>query len=259
MHFDWYDFTGKVGIVTGGGTGIGAATAQLLARLGADVVIAGRKQERLEIKAREIRDATGRQCLVVPTDVRNEDEVKHLVDATHTHFGRLDMLVNNAGGTFPYPLEDVTTQQWQRNFALNVDAAYYCTREAGKFFREQRSGGIVNVSSLAGVNGTKNCAPYSAAKSALQMFTRVAAAEWGPYGIRINCVAPGMIVTELTPDHSKLVKIDMKDALAHFPLRRTGKPEEVASAIAFFLSEAAAYITGETLCVGGGPQMGGTG
>jgi citronellol/citronellal dehydrogenase len=201
MNLQGTGFTGRVAIVTGGGTGIGAATAMLLTRLGANVAIAGRKAERLEAKAAEITQASGKTCLAIPTDVRDEEQVANLINRVVEHFARLDVLINNAGGTMPSPLKDVTTAMWQRSFALNVDAAYYCTREAGRQFLAQRSGAIVNVSSLAGIHGTKGCAPYSAAKAALQMFTRVTAAEWGPYGIRVNCIAPGMIMSERATDH----------------------------------------------------------
>src|SRR5262249_54511073 len=169
----------------------------------------------------------------------------------------IDILINNAGGAVLSPLKDVTTKMWERSFALNVNAAYYCTREAGRHFLAQGSGVIVNVSSLAGVHGTRSCAPYSPAKPALQMFTRVTAAEWGPHGIRVNCVAPGMILTEIAEAHMRKSNIDMDAGTANFPLRRAGKPEEVANAIVFLASDAASYITGETLAVGGGPVLGG--
>jgi NAD(P)-dependent dehydrogenase (short-subunit alcohol dehydrogenase family) len=251
------DFTGRVAIVTGGGSGIGAATALLLAQLGANVAIAGRTAERLNAKAAEIAAATGKICLSVPTDVREETQVANLIKQAIEHFGRIDVLVNNAGGAVLAPLKDVTSKMWERSFALNVNAAYYCTREAGRHFLAQGSGAIVNVSSLAGVHGTRSCAPYSAAKAALQMFTRVTAAEWGPHGIRVNCVAPGMIITEIAAAHMQKSNIDMKAGTATFPLRRAGKPEEVASAIVFLASDAASYVTGETLAVGGGPVLGG--
>ncbi len=257
MNVPGYDFSGKVAIVTGGGSGIGAATALLLARLGADLVIAGRTLERLQATADEITAATGRRCLAVPTDVRDEEQVGHLIDTAIEAFGHIDILINNAGGTQMTPLQEITTKQWDRSFALNVDAAYFCTREAGRHFIAQGSGAIVNVSSMAGVNGTRSGAHYSAAKAALQMFTRVAAAEWGPHGIRVNCVAPGMILSEIATEHLKNSNIDIAAGTAEFPLRRAGTPEEVASAIVFFASDASAYITGETLCVYGGPMLGG--
>ncbi len=257
MTLPGFDFTGRVAIVTGGGTGIGAATATLLARLGAHLAIAARKADRLETAASRISQLSGSRCLAVPTDVRDEEQVANLIQRVVEHYGRLDILINNAGGAVLSPLKEVTTKMWERSFALNVHGAYYCTREAGRHFMTQRSGVIVNVSSLAGVHGTKGAAPYSAAKAALQMFTRVAAAEWGPHGIRINCVAPGMILSEITEEHLRSSNIDMAAGIANFPLRRAGRPEDVANAIAFLASDAASYITGETLVVGGGPVMGG--
>jgi NAD(P)-dependent dehydrogenase (short-subunit alcohol dehydrogenase family) len=252
-----FDFTGRVAIVTGGGSGIGAATAMQLARLGANIAIAGRTADRLEAKAAEISEATSRSCLAVPTDVRKEEQVASLIERVIQHYGRIDILINNAGGSVMSPLKEVTSKMWERSFALNVDAAYYCTRDAGRHFLAQGSGVIVNVSSLAGVHGTKGAAPYSAAKAALQMFTRVTAAEWGPHGIRVNCVAPGMILSERATEHMKNSNIDIEAGTKAFPLRRAGRPDEVANAIVFLASDAASYITGETLAVGGGPILGG--
>ena len=257
MTPELFNFTDRVAIVTGGGTGIGAATALMLARLGADVVIASRKAEVLQAKAAEIAAATGRRCIAIPTDVRAEEQVTRLVEQTVAHFGRIDILINNAGGTILAPLKDVASTSWMKSFDLNIHSAYYCTREVGKHFMSQGSGVIVNVSSMAGVHGTKGGAPYSASKAALQMFTRVAAAEWGPYGIRINCVAPGMILSEVATEHLKASKIDIEAATKIFPLQRAGRPEDVANAIVWFASDAAGYVSGETLAVCGGPVLGG--
>ena len=195
--------------------------------------------------------------MAVATDVRDEDAVGQLMDAVIDQFGRVDILINNAGGTIMAPLKDLSSRMWKRSFALNVDAAFFCTQAVRPHFMAQRSGAIVNVSSLAGVNGTKGGAHYSAAKAALQMFTRVTAAEWGPYGIRVNCVAPGMILSELATEHLKKSNIDIEAGTANSPLRRAGTPEEVANAIVFMASDCASYITGETLAVGGGPILGG--
>jgi len=257
MTFPGTDFSGRAAVVTGGGSGIGAATALLLANLGANVAIASRSAERLEKMAARISAESSRECIAVPTDVRDENAVSAMIDKVVSHFGRIDVLVNNAGGTRLAPLEDITTKMWDRSFSLNVDAAYYCTREAGKYFREQRSGSIVNVSSMAGINGTRSGSHYSSSKAALQMFTRVAAAEWGPYGIRVNCVAPGMILSENATEHLKNSNIDIEEGIKAFPLQRAGNPEDVARAIVFLASDAAEYITGETLAVSGGPILGG--
>jgi 3-oxoacyl-[acyl-carrier protein] reductase len=259
MTPDGYDLGGKTAIVTGGGEGIGAATALLLARYGADVVIAGRTEATLARTSRSIADATGRRCLGVPTDVRDEEQVQRLVSKTTDQFGRIDILINNVGWSVPGPLSKMGTSAWREDFTLNVDTAFFCTKAVGAHMRAQKSGSIVNTSSVAGESGVMGFAGYSAAKAALQMFTRVAAAEWGPHGIRVNCVAPGMIATENAMKEFAAANLDIDAICAGMPLRRAGKPEEVARAIVFLASDAASYITGTTLLVTGGPPIGGSG
>ncbi len=178
------DFAGRVAIVTGGGTGIGAATARLLASRGAEVVIASRTVEELQRKASEIEEATGRRCLAVPTDVKQEEQVVRMVQRTVDELGRVDVLVNNAGGTRMGPLNGLPTRGWDAAFDLNVRSAYLCTREAGRHLVAQGAGAIVNIGSGAGSNGVKGGAHYASAKAALQMLTRVTAAEWGRHGVR---------------------------------------------------------------------------
>ena len=251
------DLSGRVAIVTGGGTGIGAATARLLALHGADVAIASRTVEELERTAAGIHAATGRRCLPVPTDVKNEEQVVRMVQRTVDELGRIDILVNNAGGTRMGPLTGLTTKGWDAAFDLNVRAAYLCTREVGRHLVAQRSGAIVNVSSAAGLIGVKGGAHYASAKAALQMFTRVTAAEWGRYGIRANCVAVGLVASERAVEAWRVANLDTAAASAGTPLGRPGRPDEVANAILFFVSDCASYITGQTLAVDGGPHLGG--
>jgi citronellol/citronellal dehydrogenase len=251
------DFAGRVAIVTGGGTGIGAATARLMANRGAEVVIASRTVGELERMASEIQEATGRRCLAVPTDVKDEEQVVRLVQRTTEELGRIDILVNNAGGTRMGPLIGLPTRGWDAAFDLNVRSAYFCTREAGRHLVAQGSGAIVNVSSGAGNSGVKGGAHYASAKAALQMLTRVTAAEWGRHGIRANCVAVGLVASERAVEAWRVANLDPAAMAADTPLGRPGIPAEVASAIAFLASDAASYITGQTLAVDGGPAMGG--
>lgn len=254
---DLLDLSGRVAIITGGGTGIGAATARVFAEHGADVAIAARTVEDLERTSAKIEEATGRRCLVVPTDVKVEDQVIDMVQYAIDELGGLDILVNNAGGTRMGPLATLPTRAWDAGFDLNVRAAYLCTREAGHHFLEQRSGAIVNVSSGAGVTGVRGGAHYSAAKAALQMFTRVTAAEWGREGIRANCVAVGAVASERSVAAWDVAGLDRDELGAGTTLGRLGEPREVAHAILFLASDASSFVTGQTLSVDGGPVLGG--
>ena len=254
-----FDLTGQVAIVTGGGTGIGAATARLLAEHGADLLIASRTEAELEQVATSIRDATDRRCVVQRTDVKREGDIVRMVERAMEEFGQIDILVNNAGGTRMGPLEELPTRGWDSIFELNVRGPFLCTREAGRHMIERRSGAIVNVSSGAGVTGVKGGAHYSAAKSGLQMFTRVTAAEWGRYGIRCNCVAVGLVASERAEAAWEVAHIDQELVAAQAPLGRAGKPIEVAWPILFLASEAASYVSGQTFGVDGGPSIGGQG
>jgi citronellol/citronellal dehydrogenase len=257
MLTEQLSFTGRVAIVTGGATGIGYAAAMQFARLGASVVICSRTAPELEEAAARIAAESGSRCLAVPTDVKDEAACVALVQRTVDHFGRIDVLVNNAGGTRMGPLESIPMRGWDSIFDLNVKSAYVLTREAGKHMLAQKSGAIVNISSGAGINGVKGGAHYSAAKSALQMFTRVTAAEWGRHGVRANCVAAGAIASPRVLEAWKVAGLDPEQMGAAIPLRRTGTPDEMANMIVFLASDAASYVTGQTIAVDGGPNLGG--
>ena len=246
------DFTGRVAIVTGGGRGIGASIATMLAEAGADLVLAGRRAGPLEKMAASIVETTGRRCVAVPTDVRHAEQAQRLIDRAHAAFGRIDILINNAGRGTHAPLRNMPVETWNNDVALNLNAAFYCAQAAYPHLKASGRGAIVNISSLAGVHGTMGVGAYSAAKAGLQQFTRVAAAEWGPHGIRVNCVAPGMIATELAQKGWAKTGFDASAASQSFPLRRPGHPEEVARAVIFLASDAASYVTGAALVVDGG-------
>lgn len=254
-----FDFAGKVVLVTGGGSGIGEATATAFLRAGAKVAIAGRKADRLEAAAAKMRETTGGEVFCHAADVRVQDQCRALIEAVAAHFGRLDVLVNNAGGARHAPLRTASVESWRQDMSLNLDSAFFCAQAAYPHLKaaaaERGQAAVVNISSMAGNGGTMGCGGYSAAKAGLQMFTRVAAAEWGPKGVRVNSVAAGMIATPLAKANWAKTGFDAAAATTAFPLRRPGEPEEVAQAVLFMASDAASYITGETLIVGGGPTI----
>jgi citronellol/citronellal dehydrogenase len=252
------DVTGRVAIITGGGTGIGAATARIFAAHGAPLVLAGRTVELLESVRDEVVKDHGVECLAVPTDVKREDDIVGLVEATIEHFGRVDVVVNNAGGTRMVPLKDTPTRVWDSNFELNTRGPFLLSREAGRHMISQGSGGaIVNISSAAGVQGVLGGGAYGAAKAALQQFTRILAAEWGRYGIRANCLAVGLVASERARAAWEAADIQPDRQSLGTPLQRVGQPEEIARTILFLASDASSFVTGQTFSADGGPAMDG--
>ncbi|MBU6268272.1 MAG: 3-oxoacyl-ACP reductase FabG [Sphingomonadales bacterium] len=247
--------TGRVALVTGGGTGIGKATAKLLAARGADLMLAGRRIEPLQEAAAEITAESGRTVMVRSTDVTDAEAAQAMVADAVAAFGRLDILVNNAGVGRHKPLRTLKPEHWDGQVQLNLSAAFYCSQAAYPHLKAAGNSAIVNISSLAGVNGTLGVGAYSAAKAGLHQLSRVLAAEWGPKGIRVNTVAPGMIATELAKSNWAKNGFDAMAACQGFPLRRYGECHELAEAVAFLASDAASYVTGELLVVGGGPQL----
>jgi NAD(P)-dependent dehydrogenase (short-subunit alcohol dehydrogenase family) len=255
---------GKVAIVTGGGTGIGAETARLFARHGAaGVVIAARTEAdldavagQLEAIAKEVGNADLR-VLPLRTDVKDEASVVSMVERTMAEFGHIDVLVNNAGGTRMGPLENMPTKGWDAVFGLNARGPFFCTREVGQHMIAAGAGAIVNISSGAGVNGVRNGAGYSAAKAALQMFTRVTAAEWGRYGIRANCIAVGAVASERASAAWEVAGLDSSMMGKGSALRRLGIPSDVAYPILFLSTDASSYVSGQTFSVDGGSSLGG--
>jgi citronellol/citronellal dehydrogenase len=249
---------GKVAIVTGGSTGIGKGTSRLLAEHGANLVIASRGIETLAPVAEEIEKEFGVRCVPVPTNVRKEEQIVALVQRTMEEFGRIDIVVNNAGGTRITPLSDITLDEWENVQALNLRGPFLLTREAGQHMIKQGSGSIVNISSGAGVYGVLGGAHYGAAKAGLQMLTRVTAAEWGQFGVRANCIAVGGIASERSIEGWKAGNIDPDDLANGVALKRIGWPIDIANVILFLGSDAASFLTGETILVDGGPRMPGT-
>lgn len=257
MITEQLDFSGRVAVITGGATGIGYATALQFARLGAKTVIASRTADELQAAADRIEAESGQPCLAVPTDVKKEEAVVNMIGKATERFGRIDILINNAGGTRLGPLASLPTKAWDSVYDLNVRAAYFCTREAGRYMIPQGTGAIVNISSLAGITGLKGGAHYASAKAALQMFTTVTAAEWGVHGIRVNCVAAGLIASARAQAAWDVGGVDPAAISQGVPLGRPGTPDEMANVIVFLCSDAASYVSGQTIAVGGGPHLGG--
>jgi citronellol/citronellal dehydrogenase len=242
------ELTGKVTIVTGGGTGIGEAAARLLAAAGADVVVAARKVERLTAVADDIR-STGRRCIAVPTDVRIEDDIHRLVDQSISEFGRIDIVVNNAGGSYLFPMEDTPIDRWDNSFALNVRGPFLLTQAAGRHMLAQGSGVFVNISSSAGQHGVVGGVAYSSAKAALQMLTRVVAMEWGSRGIRANCIAVGAVASE-----GALRSWTRAGLIERGILDRAGQPEDIANGILYLATDTSRFMNGQTIAISGGPS-----
>jgi citronellol/citronellal dehydrogenase len=242
------ELTGKVAVVTGGGTGIGEAAARVLAAAGADVVVAARQVERLAAVAESIRDS-GRRCIAIPTDVRLEEDIQRLVEGTIAEFGRVDIVVNNAGGSYLFPMEETPLDRWDNSFALNVRGPFMLTQAAGRHMLAQGRGVFVNISSAAGLTGVSGGVAYSAAKAALQMLTRVVALEWGPQGIRANCIAVGAIASE-----GALRSWTRAGLIEQGILERAGQPQDIANGILYLATDMSRFMNGETIALTGRPS-----
>lgn len=239
-------------IVTGGARGIGRAIALALARAGAKVVVnyAGRA-DKAEETVQLIREA-GSDGLSVQADVSQAAEVERLVKTAAEAFGKVDILVNNAGITRDNLILRMKEADWDAVLDTNLKGMFLCTKAVSKGMLKQRSGVIINISSVVGLNGNAGQANYAAAKAGVLGFTKSMAKELAPRGIRVNAVAPGYIMTDMTETLAEEVK---NQILGEIPLSRIGNPEEVAQAVLFLVSPAASYITGQTLCVDGGMVM----
>ena len=246
------DLTGKVAVVTGGSRGIGRAVALLLGQQGADVAFIDRAACLVDDHTKADVEALGRRSVCVGGDVTDPESCAATVEATIKEFGRVDILVNNAGITRDDLAMRMTDQAWADVINVNLTGAFYMSRAVLRPMLRQRSGRIINMSSVSGQMGNAGQANYSASKAGLIGLTKALAREVASRGITVNAVAPGFIVTELTNGLPDTVKDAIKQAT---PLGRFGTPEEIANAVAFLASDEAAYITGQVLGVDGGLAM----
>ena len=247
-----FSLAGKVGIVTGGSRGIGRSIAIALAEAGADVVVAARKPESLEESVAAVR-ATGRKGVAIPTNVRDMDALQNLVNETKAQLGRVDILVNNAATNPVFgPIANVDERAWDTVMNTNVKSAFFLSKMAREAMLEHGQGGaVINVSSTGGFRASGGLGAYSVSKAAIIMLTQVCAKEWGPDGIRVNCIAPGLIKTEFSRalwENEERRKM----STAQSPLRRIGEADEMAGAVVYFASDASSFTTGQTLILDGG-------
>ena len=250
-----FSLAGKVAIVTGGSRGIGRSIAIALAEHGADVAIAARKPEALAEAESAVR-ATGRRAIGVPTNVRRTEDLRRLVGETRAQLGRVDILVNNAGTTPVYgPIQETDEGAWDVIMNTNLKAPHLLSNFAREAMLEHGSGGaIVNVSSIGGVRASDVIGGYSVSKAGLIMLTQVQAKTWGRDGIRVNCIAPGLIRTEfaraLWEDERTY-----RGSVAEAALGRIGEADEMAGAVVYLVSPASSFVTGQTLILDGGRQL----
>ncbi|AUS77241.1 3-oxoacyl-ACP reductase FabG [Actinoalloteichus sp. AHMU CJ021] len=249
-------FTDTAAIVTGAAQGIGAATARRLAAEGAAVAVVDLNADRAAEVAADI-ERTGGRALALGCDVTDPDSVQTTTDHVVAEFGRLDILVNNAGITRDDLLFKMTLPDWNAVLTTNLTSMFLCTQAAQAHMVQARSGRIVNLSSRSAL-GNRGQSNYAAAKAGVQGLTATLALELGPFGIRVNAVAPGYVATDMTAATARRVGFEpekhQERAAEQIPLRRVATPEEIASTITFLASDDASYVTGQTLYVNGGSR-----
>ena len=253
---DLFDLGGRVAIVTGGATGIGLQMADALAELGASVVLCGRDGGRCERAAADLERARGIRCAGLACDVSSSDDVTRLVAETCDRFGRIDVLVNNAGTAWAGPVEETPLRGWQKVVDVNLTGVFLCSQAVGRVMIAQGGGRIVNIASITGLRGSPpeelDAIAYSTTKGAVVAFTRDLAAKWARHRIAVNAIAPGWFPTDL----SRPVLNRAGDRLtAGIPMRRYGGDSDLKGAIAYLASSASDYVTGHTLVVDGGATI----
>lgn len=251
MSTQLFSLEGKVALVTGASRGIGRAIAIGFAEAGADVAVAARTEADLETLAKEI-DALGRKALVLPTDVRNRDAIQSMFDKTVEGLGGFDIVVNNAGGSnFMSPIVGLRPEGWDKLRTLNLDSVFHCTQIAAQKLVESGGGSIIQIASVAGIQGAQGLSPYSAAKAGVIMFSQAVAKELAGSNVRVNSIAPGWIDTPLnewmTSDEGTL-----REAEKMVPMGRIGRAEEIVGGAIYLASDASSFVTGATIVIDGG-------
>lgn len=248
-----FNLADKVALVTGAQRGMGAADARALAGQGATVILTDIIEDTCEEVAEEIRN-NGGNAQAKKMDVADEEEVKRVFAEVVEEHGRLDILVNNAGIFTPKPAADITDEDWQRVIEINLNGQFRCAREAAHYMRESGGGRIINISSIASGQvgiGFPNAAHYTASKGGVIGMTETLANEWGSEGITVNAITPGLIKTPMI-DEAGFSDEALEQIVARVPVKRPGRPEEIAAAVTFLASDEASYVNGANLTVDGG-------
>jgi meso-butanediol dehydrogenase / (S,S)-butanediol dehydrogenase / diacetyl reductase len=237
----------KTAIITGGGSGIGQACARAFCREGGNVVLFGRRQQKLEETAQEL----GSQALAVQGDMTRSEDLVRLVQVTQDKFHRIDILVNNAGLFKGAPLHEISDEEYDEMMDINMKAVFRLTRKVLPVMMEQQGGSIVHISSILGMIAVPQVAAYNVSKGALNQFSRSIAVEYGSYNIRSNAICPGLIKTDMTAELMEDEAL-MQEWSKEYPIGRFGKPEDVANACLFIASDESSFVTGAVLPVDGG-------
>jgi len=251
---DLLDLGGKVAVVTGGSRGIGLQMAEALGEMGARVAITARKQDELD-EARAHLESMGIECLRVSGDLSQPAAIPTMVDAVLEPWGQVDILINNAGANWAAPAEDYPDDGWRKVMSLNIDAAFFLSREvARRSMIPRRSGKIVNIASIAGLYGNPpewgmETIAYNASKGALVQLTRALAAEWGEHNVNVNAICPGFFPSKMTKVTLDRITASVLDLT---PLRRLGGDEDLKGSVVFLASEASRHVTGQIIAVDGG-------
>lgn len=246
---------GQVAVITGGGTGIGLEIARLFGELGARLVLAGRRVEVLAEAERELTQA-GREVLTVQTNVREADQVQAMVERTVERFGRVDVLVNNAGANFVCPSASISPNGWRSVLSTILDGTFYCSRFAGARMIEQGTGQIVSIVTPYAETGAPGLLPSCAAKAGVVALTKTLAVEWAQFGVRVNAVSPGAVDSEGAGSRLWPTPEDKEKVLADIPVHRMATPLEVAQVTAFLVSPYARFMNGAVLDMDGGQALG---